>query len=297
VVNAFWDPNVLYASSLSPSPGQLILGQPYYPYVGAYYNSFQYRICCVEVGVSISMPNPSFLSPNNFLMAGMGIQSPNCCIDGWDFGWRADVFLLPDRSLIISGSSWETCDGSANCGGYIWEKLWYHTQVTLNPQNISTPIFLRMNWTSITVNGVPPGEVHWYYNTTGTPWTQYGSYMPDRRLGTYFDIGLSGFPPMTVPQESTFLSQFGVASKTPLLGWSVLLQDPAFQFSNGTWHIMEHANVVQGDYSYWKFRFRWGGLPYDGVTAKANLIDPTMPPDMVEFSYTGGTLKNFAPLW
>ena len=297
VVNAYWDPSVLYASSLSPGPGQLILGKPYYPYVGAYYNSTQYRICCVEVGVSISMKDPGLLAPHNFLMAGIGIQSPNCCVDGWDFGWRADVFLLSNSSLIISGSSWQTCDGSANCGGYIWEQLWYHSQVTINPQNISTPIFLRMNWTTTTVNGVSRGVVNWYYNTTGTPWTLYGRYMPDRRLGTYFDIGLSGGPVSTVPQGTTLLSQFGVASKTRVSGWSALLLDPSFQLPNGTRHDMEHANAIQGDYSFWKFRYRWGGLPYPGVTARANTIDPTTPPDMVEFSYTGGTLRNFSPLW
>src|SRR5205807_1162357 len=83
---------------------------------------------------------------------GIGVQSPNCCVDGWDFGWRADVLLLPNGSLMISGSSWETCDGNANCGGYFWEHLWYHSQTTLNPQNISTPIYLRMQWEPVTVD-------------------------------------------------------------------------------------------------------------------------------------------------
>src|SRR5260370_41676435 len=57
------------------------------------------------------------------------------------------------------------------------------------------------------------------------------------------------------------------------------------------------ANIVQGDFSYWKVNYRWGGRPYPGVTAKANLIDSSLPPDIVEFSYTGGTMKDFTPLW
>ncbi len=72
VAHNFWDPSVLYASSISSSPGELTLGQPFYPYVGGYYNSTQYRICCVEIGISISMANPSILAPDNFLLAGMG---------------------------------------------------------------------------------------------------------------------------------------------------------------------------------------------------------------------------------
>ncbi len=59
VAREFWDPSVLFASSISPSPGDLTLGQPFYPYVGGYYNSIQYRICCVEIGVSISMAQSS----------------------------------------------------------------------------------------------------------------------------------------------------------------------------------------------------------------------------------------------
>ncbi len=296
VARELWDPSVLYASSISPSPGDLTLGQPFYPYVGGYYNSIQYRICCVEIGVSISMANPRLLAPDNFLMAGMGVQSPNCCVDGWDFGWRADVFLLQNRSLIVSGSSWETCDSNVNCGGYMWEHLWYHSQTTLNPQNISTPIYLRMNWEPVTVDGQPRSIVSWYYNTTGVAWTKFGSFLPDRRLGTYFDIGLSGGPASEIPQGSAFLYQFGVGSKLPVSGWSVSLFNPSFQYQ-GTWRTMEKANIVQGDFSYWKVNYRWGGRPYPGVSARANLLDSSVPVDIVTFSYTGGTMRDFTPLW
>ena len=296
VAHNFWDSSVLFASSISSSPGELTLGQPFYPYVGGYYNSTQYRICCVEIGVSISMANPRTLAPDNFLLAGMGVQSPNCCVDGWDFGWRADVFLLPNSSLMISGSSWETCDGNANCGGYFWEHLWYHSQTTLNPQNISTPIYLRMQWEPVTVDGQQRSLVNWYYNTTGVAWTRFGSYLPDRRLGTYFDIGLSGGPASEIPQGSAFLYQFGVASKLPVSGWSATLLYPSFQYQ-GSWRRMERANIVQGDFSYWKVNYRWGGRPYPGVTARANLQDPTLPAGIAKFSYTGGTTKDFTPLW
>lgn len=296
VAREFWDPSVLFASSVSPSPGDLTLGQPFYPYVGGYYNSIQYRICCVQIGVSISMANPRLLAPDNFLMAGMGVQSPNCCIDGWDFGWRADVFLLPNSNLIVSASSWETCDSNANCGGYLWEHLWYHSQTTLSPQNISSPIYLRMMWEPISVDGQPRSIVNWYYNTTGLAWTKFGSFLPDPRLGTYFDIGLSGGPASEIPEGSAFLYQFGVASKLPVSGWSVTMFYPSFQYQ-GSWRMMERANIVQGDFSYWKGNYRWGGRPYPGVIARASLIDSTLPADLVEFSYAGGILKNFTPLW
>jgi len=71
---------------------------------------------------------------------------------------------------------------------------------------------------------------------------------------------------------------------------------PSFQY-HGSWRAMESASIVQGDFSYWKGNYRWGGRPYQGVTATANLLDSSLPVDTVTFSYTGGTMKDFTPLW
>ena len=184
----FWDPSVLYATSISPGSGHLTLGTPTYPYVAGYYNSTQYRVCCVQIGVSFTKVDLKALAPNNFLMAGMGVQSPNCCIDGWDFGWRADLFVLPNGTRVVSGSTWETCDGNANCGGVMWEHLRYHVERIINPANISTPVYLRMMWRY----DRPNFHADWYYNYTGQPWTRFGSFVPDFREGPYFDIGIDG---------------------------------------------------------------------------------------------------------
>src|SRR2546428_2905782 len=55
VAYPFWEPSVLYASCISPQPSPLVLGLPVYrPYVAGYYDSLQYRICCLEIGVSIT---------------------------------------------------------------------------------------------------------------------------------------------------------------------------------------------------------------------------------------------------
>ena len=296
VAYGFWDPRVLYASSISPMPADLTLGQSSYPYVAGYYNSTQYRICCLQLGVSFVEANVQLLAPDNFLMAGMGVQSPNCCVDGWDLGWRADVFLLPNRSLIVSGSSWTTCDSNANCGGYFWQQLRYHAQVTLNPQEISAPIYLRMMWEPITTNGQTLYQANWYYNTTNVPWTRFGSFLPDFREGPYFDIGIPGGVPTNLPQGTTYFYQFGVASKIPVSGWRVLLLYPSFQYQ-GSWRVMERANIIQGDYSFWKAEYRWGGEPYEGVTAQANLTDPNIPPGTAYFNYDGRTMRDNAPLW
>ncbi len=289
---SFWDPSVLYATSISPGPGQLTLGTPTYPYIAGYYNSTQYRICCVQIGVSFTKVDLKALAPNNFLMAGMGVQSPNCCIDGWDFGWRADLFVLPNGTRLVSGSTWETCDGNANCGGIMWEHLRYHAERVINPGNISTPVYLRMMWRY----DKPNFHADWYYNYTGQPWTQFGSFVPDFREGPYFDIGLVGVG--NYPSAYAFFYQFGVASKTPVPDWSVQLLYPSFVDPNGSWRLMERANIIQGWHSYWKANYRWGGEPYNGISARSSANDKTLPAGILQLTYSGiGTLSEKTVLW
>ncbi len=229
-----------------------------------------------------------------------GVQSPNCCIDGWDFGWRADLFLLPNGTQIVSGSTWETCDGNANCGGAIWEHLRYHAQQIITPANISTPVYLRMVWQYDQVRW----HAEWYYNYTGQPWTKFGSVTPDFREGHYFDIGIdSGVG--NYPLGFALFYQFGVASKTPFPGWSVKLLYPSFldcagSFSDcgDSWKMMERANLVQGPLSYWKGSYRWGGLPYNGVLAQAQDNDKSIPLGILQLTYSGaGTAPGGMALW
>ena len=71
---------------------------------------------------------------------------------------------------------------------------------------------------------------------------------------------------------------------------------PLFPIS-GIVGVMERANNIQGDYSFWKAEYRWGGEPYEGVTAQANLTDPNIPPGTAYFNYDGRTMRDNAPLW
>jgi len=292
VAFGFWNASVLYSTNISPEPGQLTLGTPTYPYVGGYYNSTGYRICCVQIGVSFTKVNLKALDPNNFLMAGMGVQSPNCCIDGWDFGWRADLFVLPSGTLIVSGSTWETCDGNANCGGVIWQHLRYHAQQIINPANLSTLVYLRMMWQYEQQNW----HADWFYNYTGQSWTKFGSFVPDFREGHYFDLGAVGAG--NYPFLQALFYQFGVASKTPVPGWSVQLLYPSFIDPYGSWKLMERANIIQGWHSFWKGSYRWGGEPYNGVSAQANANYQTLPVGILQLTYSGtGTLPDKSILW
>ena len=277
--HAYWDPSVIEIPNTgSQANSQPTYGLPAYrPYIAGYYDSLQYRICCLEVGVSFSHVDTSKIGQGNYLMAGMGVQSPNCCVDGWDLGWRADAYILGDGRIFVSADTWGTCDGNANCGGHFWQNPRYHSQTEISLPDPSTPIRLRMMWES--------GMVNWYYNYTGVHWQKYGSFKPDFREGRYFDIGVVLGGRGNAPYQQAFFFQFGVSSKVPVSGWTVRLLYPSFQYL-GVWRLMEKARTIQGDHSYWKVNYRWGGYPYVGVLAKGNASDSSIGKNVVEFSYT-----------
>jgi hypothetical protein len=174
----------------------------------------------------------------------------------------------------------------------MWEHLRYHAERVINPANISTPVYLRMMWRY----DKPNFHADWYYNYTGQPWTQFGSFVPDFREGPYFDIGLVGVG--NYPSAYAFFYPFGVASKTPVPGWSVQLLYPSFVDSNGSWRLMERANIIQGWHSYWKANYRWGGEPYNRVSAQSNANDKNFPVGILQLTYSGtGTLPEKTVLW
>ena len=203
------------------------------------------------------------------------------------------MFLLPNGTQVVSGSTWETCDGNANCGGTIWEHLRYHTQQVIQPENISTPVYLKITW-----GGQRPNyHADWFYNYTGRPWTKFGSFVPDYREALYFDIGVEGAG--NFPCTCVYFYQFGVASKMPVPGWAVQLLYPSFvNPHSGIWQLMEHASIIQGWHSYWKGNYRWGGDPYNGVIAQSNENDKSLPTGVLQLTYSGrATLQDHAVLW
>ncbi len=279
----YWDPSVIFvANTVSQANSQPVYGLPAYrPYIAGYYDSLQYRICCLEVGVSFSHVDTSKIGPGNYLMAGMGVQSPNCCVDGWDLGWRADAYTLGDGRVFVSADTWGTCDGNANCGGHFWQNPRYHSQTAVNLPDPATPIYLRMMWES--------GIVNWYYNYTGVPWQKYGSFKPDFRENAYFDIGVVYGGRGNPPYQEAFFYQFGVSSKVPVSGWTVRLLYPSFVYQGG-WRLMEKARTIQGIIRTGKANYRWGGYPYIGVMVKGNASDSSIEKNVVEFSYTANVV-------
>lgn len=235
------------------------------------------------VGVSVDFMNSSIgSSPSNFLAAGVGDQSPNCCTDGIDLAYRADAVLFSNGTEALLARTWWACDVNMACGGYSWQQLLHFGEYMLPTGTLSNLVDLRMNWTSPTLIG-------WYYrvhyaaNGTTTPWIIYNSFVPPKIDNHYFDAG-------QCCGDVLFL-QFGISSARAVTSnnWGVVMSCPSFAVG-GNWTCLEHAGFVGGDRSLWKIVYTWGES-YSGLDFKY-LGNYT-----VEFFYSGSSPSDGTVIW
>ena len=61
----------------------------------------------VSANFTFQGTNTSSIQQNNFLAVDIGIHSPNCCVDGIDYGYRSDVFLYRNATEVFAASGWK----------------------------------------------------------------------------------------------------------------------------------------------------------------------------------------------
>lgn len=149
----------------------------------------------------------------------MGVQSPNCCKDGLDYGYRADVMLAGDGKRYLGARAWETCDQNVACSGLPWQSK-IHDERVLLPENPGSVIFLAMAFDADDKGQNGKEAVRWYYRTgPASQWVPYSSFQlpsiqnPSFNIGDYYvgPIGVLSNPPDGV----VHFFQFGVASYSP----------------------------------------------------------------------------------
>jgi len=139
----------------------------------------------------LSFANTSIVSSkSNFLAAGIGDQSPNCCKDGLDLIYRADAVLFSNGTEAVLAKAWWACDVNIACAGYSWQQLLHYGSMILPAGSLSSWIELEMNWTS-------PKRINWYYNRihfivngSASSWLTYSSFAPPRIQNHYFDSSM-----------------------------------------------------------------------------------------------------------
>jgi hypothetical protein len=257
-------------------------------YSGGYLNIP--RVTTKALGISVSFGNTSISSSNsNFLAAGVGVQSPNCCKDGLDLAYRVDAILFSNGTEALLARAWWACDENAACTGYSWQQLLHYGSVQLPQGTLSHLVDLEMNWTAT-------GNVEWLYRihfangTTGS-WNSYDIFKPPSIQNHYFDAGLLYVGPGNPPHDYAYFYQFGVSSAYPIESndWNVLMQCPKLVI-NGTWTCVPSADFISGVHSFWKVLYTFGEN-YPGVSFRyeGNYT--------VSFGYSGQSPSDGTVIW
>ena len=227
---------------------------------GGFNPDLNVRTTGVSANFSFQGTDPSSIQSDNFLAAGIGIHSPNCCVDGIDYGYREDVFLYHNATEVFAASAWEVCDQILACGGHTWKHLMYFSSTRVN-SSLESNFQLSMRWENQTVS--------WSYSS-GNETRPVASFQAPKQDNPYFNAGWLGESSTPSSGGWTFF-QFGVMSAFPIdhPGWMVTVACPSI-VSNSTWVCIDHAEFFQGDISFWKALWRWGES-YPNVGA---LVDP-----------------------
>jgi len=237
--------------------------QPTY-YAGAYHDEKYFATKRVEVEVDLVHFDGSIVKGNNFVLAGIGAQSPNCCKDGLDYGYRADV-LFTEGGRYLVARAWETCDQNIACSGLPWISAMHESTVPL-PTNHSS-IMLAMEWDGRIVN--------WYYKAAGN-WSKYSSFEPPAIENPYFNLGVIwvGNPFTNTGSSEAYFFQAGVSTSQAADFGRVAFHCPAYFDRQGERHCAPMA-AVNGGSSHWKVLWKWG-VPNNNARVSVDGTDATI---------------------
>ena len=245
------------AMNLSSEPDRAILPEPTY-YSGAYHQSETY-LSTKRVEVQVDFEQFDRDSVRDFLFAGIGAQSPNCCKDGLDYGYRADL-LFNNSGTFLAARAWESCDYNVACSGFPWISTMHHALVRLPADVASNAVMLAMEWQ-------PDGRtVKWYYSTDGE-WNEYTDFVSPEIGNPYFNLGVIpvGNPISNADTGNAFFYQAGVSvPEQDSATGTIAMRCPAYYDSKGVRHCVDLEPIARGN-SHWKALWKWGTQDSESV--------------------------------
>src|SRR5271157_533416 len=240
----------------------------------------------IAVTVSFMGTNATTIQTDNFLSAGIGAHSPDCCVDGIDYGYRFDLYLFHNGSESLLASAWQICDDNTACGGHSWKVLMFMKAGTLGILD-SSPVRLQIEWeghSAIWSYGVVIGGV--------SENVQFANFTAPAKENPAFNVGVVDVSsPMSTQQEAIFY-QFGMMSRYPLGhgGWYVSFFCPQ-TLQNHNWVCVSHAQTAEGGFSFWKVLWKWG-------EDYPNVVVQSAGNDSFSLAYSpSSTMKSQVPLW
>jgi hypothetical protein len=226
--------------------------QPTY-YAGAYHDEHYFPTKRVEVVINFGRFDGSMLGKGDFVLAGVGAQSPNCCKDGLDYGYRADILNAADGARYLVARAWATCDQNMGCSAFPWISSMHESTVPLTDSSKS--VTLAMEWDGRTVD--------WYYKTTGN-WSKYSSFVPPKIENPYFNLGVIwvGSPTTNPDLQNAYFYQAGVSTPDKEVRYGqITFECPSYYDTQGAKRCIPATPIIRGN-SHWKVLWKWG-LPND----------------------------------
>jgi hypothetical protein len=250
------------------------------------------RVVSQSVGINETFGNTTLDEgeyPNNFLAAGVGDQSPNCCKDGLDLSYRADAIQFTNGTEAVLARAWWACDVNLACGGYSWQHLLFIGSKQLPSGALSNWVELQMNWTI-------GRNIDWFYrihynNSSTTPWYLYSTFTVPEIQNHYWDAGLFYVGEGNHPGGYAYFYQFGVSSAYPITSgnWKVFVECPNIVL-NGTRECIPATDYINGSHSFWKVLYSFGET-YRGMTFSY------LGGREVEFYYSGQSPSDGTIIW
>ncbi|HZW85328.1 MAG TPA: hypothetical protein VFE91_05445, partial [Nitrososphaerales archaeon] len=254
-------------------------------YVGGYMDAPAGHAGGVGVNVSFGGTDPSSVQEDNYLSGGIGVHGAGCCVDGIDYAYRFDVYLLHNGTEKLAATGWEACDDNAACGGHSWKVLLFSRTAALTGATPSSEVRLLLTWSP----GIFGPLIGWYDSTDGAPPRTFAVFKAPSPENPNFNTGVLTGGIFGQSQAASYFFQFGVSSAYPIghPGWSVTISCPAVLTSG--WTCVDHANAVQGSQSYWKVIWRWGeDYPNVGFSAEGTAV---------VFGYSALSTNSGAKIW
>lgn len=285
--------------SLLPTENHHIAGlNSNQPYVAGYHVETpdlytRERVQATAVTVSFPTTQPNFFPSDSWLGAGMFIQAQDSKYINVDYGFYTLLVLDSSGKIFMDLGFHQTRESTAPIQMATSELLYAYTW-QISGMDPSTPATFLASWDS-------DGFVHYSLSTSQTT-VQITSInvtsFPNceniiRKFYAGNVIAGMGFP----FGHYAFYFQFGVISSRIIADdhWTADLKEPRILRNSG-WSLVETAWSTQGDISYLDYDWKWGGVPYEGVSAKY-LNQQLENPHEVMFFYNGETLPRGTILW
>ena len=238
--------------AINHSPGAIV--NPTY-YAGAYHNERYFATKRVDVRINLEDFDDSKMGKSDYALAGIGAQSPNCCKDGLDYGYRADI-LSKDGARYLVARAWAACDQNVGCSAFPWLDVMHESSVPLKVN--SSLVTLAMEWNGRTVD--------WYYKTSGGNWSKFSSFVPPKIENPYFNLGIIwvGSPTTNPGLENAYFYQAGVSTPSKHVRFGqITFECPSFYDRQNVKHCIPASPIIGGN-SHWKVLWKWG-LPNDNA--------------------------------